>query len=191
MLRPVHFSTRFVLLRGISPSEHVQFLEWRSVCRYKSLSVLQLPWISQARAVTLARAFVRSEPLPTVQQLSVDEPFATPKQLLQPRISTNATLKDLETAAATLPFSQHPQSSSCSGSNSSSVVSNSNSNGSVVGDGKSNSARSSTLNDSASANGAMLSSKNSCSALQQALEMYGSEDYVLLPCDDGMRSHYM
>jgi hypothetical protein len=144
------------------------------VCRYKSLSVLQLPWISQARAITLARAFVLKEPLPTVQQLSQDEAFATPKELLQPKITTNATLRDLEAAAERLQASSSTFMQPNGNSNSPSHFARN------LGTGFAADVSSRALNGASNGNGALQSS--SSSPLQQVLEMYGTHDYVLLPC---------
>jgi hypothetical protein len=152
--------------------------------------VLQLPWISQARAIPLAHTFVRGEELPSVQELSIAEPFATPKQFLEPRISTNATLKDLSAAAERLPFSQHPspQPSSVStstGSDSTSILEPPNNTA-----GSSMSPSSGSLNGSANGTGAQSRTKDGPSGLQHALMMYDAEDYILLPCDkDGVLQH--
>jgi hypothetical protein len=149
------------------------------VRRYKSLSVLQLPWISQARAVILARAFVQNDPLPTVQQLSKDEPFATPKEFLQPKITTNSTLRDLEAAAERL------QADSCAAAPNGSSISSSD-NGSIGMDVHTDlSGR--TTNGAGDVTRALLSA--SSSPLQQALQMYSAYDYVLLPCDSSGASH--
>lgn len=163
------------------------------LCRYKSLSVLQLPWISQARAITLAHAYVREEALPSVQQLSMQESFATPKELLQPRIATNATLKDLEAAAECLFTSHYPESSESSGSRDGSAALGSDLNS----NGASSDTRAPAENRTEARspgnrelNGASVNSSAACSshseggsALQQALALYSEEDYVLLPCD--------
>lgn len=154
-----------------------------AACRYKSLSVLQLPWISQTRATTLAHAFVRGDPLPSVQELSMTESFATPKQYLQPRISTNATLKDLESAAERLPLSS-PSSNTSNGASESGSTAQEDF---KIEAGGTLHPAGAALNGNGSANGSGIGtvqkSGDRRSPLQYAMELYTAEDYILLPSD--------
>jgi hypothetical protein len=77
------------------------------VRRYKALSSLQLPWISQKRATSLAQHFVSGKALPNVQELCSVEPFALPKRLLRSSMLVNASVAQLQSAAEALELHNH------------------------------------------------------------------------------------
>lgn len=155
------------------------------LCRYKALSVLELPWISQRRAVTLCTAFVRGEPLPEVRTVCRAEQFAVPKQTQRPFVLMNATLSQVADAAAALPFR------TCSDAHSacpSPAATAPKSNG-TAGNGSATALDEHAAVEPPRPRGAA----NLCAAL----DMYGDDDFVLLPvlergpaestssCDDG------
>lgn len=88
-------------------------LRFTATCtrRYKALSTLQLPWISQKRATILAESFVAGKKLPDVQSLCQVEPFAIPKRLLRSSIFVNASFEQLRSAAEALELHTHTRSS--------------------------------------------------------------------------------
>lgn len=115
------------------------------------------------------------------------ERFATPKQLLQPRITTNASLKELEAAAERI-FSSRcpPLSDSSEMRNKNSGGLSSRSNGAISNSNATEASGGSMLNGDGDGvgNGAEgPGGSGGGSALQQALALFSGEDYVLLPCD--------
>ena len=146
--------------------------------RYKALSSLQLPWISQKRAAVLADAFVASEALPTVEELCATEPFAVPKALLRNATLANASVaqvseaagrlqlhKRLDTAHARAGGDQTTQQVSPAYASASSREATSTSTSSAVAEAPAASAREPHASDPLSA----------------ALSVYDAERYILLP----------
>eukprot|EP00892_Ulva_mutabilis_P001100 jgi/Ulvmu1/10991/UM007_0171.1 len=152
------------------------------ILRYKALATLELPWISQRRAVTLCAAYVRGELIPGVRTTCEAEQFAVPKQLQRPNVLVNATLAQVSDAAAALPFQTDASTASSDSSSSSSNGSGGNGNGVWQPD-------SSASNGAAPAgNGAAGTSQHAAQGrpanVLAALDMYGDDDYVLLPILD-------
>lgn len=149
-----------------------------TACRYKALATLELPWVSQRRAVMLSAAFVRGNDLPDVRAACRAEQFALPKQLQQPYVLMNATLAQVSAAATALPFraadaaaDARPalQDPDASGGSSQNGPSNGSSrNGSGAGGQAQHAQRA-------------QHGRGDCSALIAALDMYQDADYVLLP----------
>jgi hypothetical protein len=76
-------------------------------CRYRSLSMLQLPWLSQRRACLLASAYVAQAPLPNVRDLSRAERFAVPKSATSPSMLVNASVQQLQAASSRAALAQN------------------------------------------------------------------------------------
>lgn len=143
--------------------------------RYKALSTLELPWISQRRAVMLSLAFVRGEPLPNVREACRAEQFALPKQTQRPFVLMNATLAQVSDAAAALPLHAADPAPASAAED---AADNRNGNGrSRNGNGTDGGAQ--------QVQHAPRASSGECAALIAALDMYHDADYVLLPVPHG------
>lgn len=154
-------------------------------CRYKALATLELPWVSQRRAVMLSIAFVRGSDLPDVRAACRTEQFAVPKQLQQPYVLMNATLAQVSAAAEALPWRA---TDAAAAADARPGASDPNASEGGFTDGASNGSSRNGNGAGAQAQHAQRAQRGGadCTALTAALDMYHDADYVLLPVGGGV-----